>query len=124
LINIVELRETKPAAKKYKDTERESLDVVKQAILAVIDEWPFSSVQVFAKELFRQLPMVCRRLTDFMGFVMKHLHQILKRSNKTNWLPVHKCQINPGQLPARFNIKMVISRFIMSPGFVYEQIIK
>jgi hypothetical protein len=67
------LRESLWTARKTERTERETQDVVAQAILATLEELPFSSVRELSKRTCTSSTIVYRRLTNSMGFVLKHL---------------------------------------------------
>jgi hypothetical protein len=67
------LRRTRCAVDEEMAPKLKGPDVIDRAILAVLDEHSFSSVQNLAKRTYIQSTTVLRRLTNFIGFVMKHL---------------------------------------------------
>jgi hypothetical protein len=57
-IVIKYVRKTRWTASKDKDTEMENLDIVEQAIMAALEEQPFSSMRDLSKRTFIPLSTV------------------------------------------------------------------
>jgi hypothetical protein len=68
------LRGTQYTADKEVIIKLEGLDAINQAILAALDEYLFSSVQDLSKRIYISPTMVWRRVTNFINFVVMHLH--------------------------------------------------
>jgi hypothetical protein len=67
-------------------------DIINQAIIAVLEEQPFSPVRELTKRTDIPLSMVHRRLTNSMGFVLKHVrwipHKLNEAISRLHRLPV------------------------------------
>jgi hypothetical protein len=98
------LREVLWTAVKAERTETETHDVFAQAILAALDELPFSSVRGLAKRTCIPPTPVYRWLTNSMRFIVKHLR----------WVP-HK--LNEAQLAARIQISNELLGIVRSAQY-------
>jgi hypothetical protein len=86
---------------KAEKTEMKTQDVVAQAILAVLEELPLSSVRELAKRKCIPPTTVYRRLTNSMRFIVKYLR----------WVP-HK--LNEAQLATRVQMSNEMLRIVHS----------
>jgi hypothetical protein len=91
----------------------ESLGVIDQAILAMLDNHLFSSVRNLAKRTCTLLPTVWRQLTRSIGFAVKHCR----------WVPY---KLSDAQLTARAqmsNERLRIFRSAEHQGWQYFMIL-